>query len=142
MRCFLVLAASAALSGLAGFGVAEAATTYGYSPLFYLAAGLIGGCMAGAAVCLSAKPASVQYVDSIPIAKLPKVIGLLGTLAVCAAVLMAHLSPGELKHVAVVIWIFGLLVQTVALLMALMERRAALASERPPLADRQKPHGA
>jgi hypothetical protein len=142
MRCFLVLAANAVLSGLAGFGVAEAATTYGYSPLVYVGAGLIGGCLAGAAVCISTKPASVMSGDSIPVARLSKVVGLLGTLTVCAAVLMAHLSPAELKHVAVVIWIFGLLVQAAALLMALIERRAALASEPQPLADRQKTHGA
>jgi len=131
MRCFLVLAANAILSGLAGFGVAEVYTTFGYSPLLYVGAGLIGGCLAGAAVCLSAKQASVPSGDSIPIAKLPKVVGLLGTLAACAAVLMAHLSPTELKHAAIGLWIFGLLVQTVALLMAVIERRAALASELP-----------
>jgi hypothetical protein len=136
MRCFLALAANAILSGLAGFGVAEAYTTYGYPPLLYIGIGLIGGCLAGAAACLSAKPASVPSDDSIPVARLPKVVGLLGTLAVCAAVLMAHLSPAELKHVAVDIWIFGLLVQTVALLLAVIERRAALASERPADASR------
>jgi hypothetical protein len=127
---------------LAGFGIAESAAAYDFPPLIYVGVGLIGGCLAGAAVCISIKPAQVLSGDAIPIDRLSKVVGLLGTLAVCAAVLMAHLSPAELKHVAVVIWMFGLLVQTVALLMALIERWAAVATERPPLPNRQKTHGA
>jgi hypothetical protein len=137
MQCFLALAANAILSGLAGFGVAEGATTYGYSPLLYAGAGLIGGCLAGAAVCISTKPASVLSSGAIPIARLSKVVGLLGTLTVCAGALMGHLSPAELKHVAVVLWILGLVVQSVALLMALVEHRAATGSERPPAAARR-----
>jgi hypothetical protein len=39
---------------------------------------------------------------------LPKVIGLVGTLAVCAAALLGHLSPPELKTAAVGFWLVGL----------------------------------
>lgn len=137
MRCFLVMAANALLSALAGFGIAESAAAYGYQPLIYIGVGLIGGCLAGIAVCISTKPASVLSGDSFPVTKLSKVVGLLGTLAVCAAVLMGNLSPPELKSVAVGFWILGLVVQTLALWMALHERRAANASEHPPAAARR-----
>jgi hypothetical protein len=132
MRCFLILAANALLSALAGFGVAEAATTYGFPPLIYVGVGLIGGCLAGAAVCLSSEAEG----DTSVIAGLPKVVGLVGTLTVCAAVLMGNLSPLPLKSVAVGFWIFGLVFQAGSLAMVAAERRTGAAS--PP---RRQPAG-
>jgi hypothetical protein len=138
MRCFLGLAANAILSALAGFGVAEVAATFGYAPAFYIAAGLIGGCLAGVAVCLAADAAD----DTDAAAGLPKVVGLVGTLAVCAAALLGNLSPPEVKTAAVIFWFVGLGTQALGLAMALAKRRAGNASKRLPRPDRQKPRGA
>ena len=49
MRYFLSFAGNAVLGGLAGFGMADAASVYGLTPLFYECLGLLGGCLAGAA---------------------------------------------------------------------------------------------
>jgi hypothetical protein len=49
MRYFLSFAGNALLGGLAGFGMADAAAVYGFTPLFYECTGLLGGCLAGAA---------------------------------------------------------------------------------------------
>ena len=49
MRYFLSFAGNAMLGGLAGFGMADAASVYGLTPLFYECAGLLCGCLAGAA---------------------------------------------------------------------------------------------
>jgi hypothetical protein len=60
---------------------------------------------------------------SQPHARLPPVIGLIGTLMICAAVMVAHLSPAQLKPVAVGLWILGLFTQIVAFGMACAGRR-------------------
>jgi hypothetical protein len=137
MRCFLSLAANALLSALAGFGIAESATAYVFPPSIYVGVGLIGGCLAGAAVCLAANAAG----ETGPMAGLPKVVGLIGTITVCAAVLMGNLSPPGLKSVAVGFWIFGLVFQTASLAMVAAERRTSVASP-PRHSDRHKPRGA
>jgi hypothetical protein len=128
VHCVLVLAANAALGALAGFGIADAA---GYPVLFYIAIGVAGGCLAGAAACLAAD-----------VAGLPKVVDLVGTLAVCAAALLGHLSPPGLKTAAVVFWLVGLVTQATGLAMALNERRAEIASKRLDKPARQKIRGA
>jgi hypothetical protein len=138
MRCFLILAANALLCALAGFGIAESAAAYGFPPLIYVGVGLIGGCLAGAAVCMAANAAG----ETGAIAGLPKVVGLIGTLTVCAAVLMGNLSPPELKSVAVGFWIFGVVFQTASLAMVAAERRTGIASPPPRHSDRHKPRGA
>lgn len=138
MRCFLGLAANAILSALAGFGVAEVAAAFGYAPAFYIAAGLIGGCFAGVAACLAADAAG----DTDAAAGLPKVVGLVGTLAVCAAALLGHLSPPGLKTAAVVFWFVGLATQALGLAMAVAKRRTGNASKRLHQPDHQKPRGA
>ena len=135
MRCFLGLAANAILSALAGFGVAEVAAAFGHALPFYVAAGVIGGCFAAAAACLTAG-------ETDGMAGLPKVVGLVGTLAVCAAALLGHLSPPTLKTAAVVFWFVGLGTQALGLAMALSARRADNASKRLHRPDHQKPRGA
>ncbi|HEX7617477.1 MAG TPA: hypothetical protein VF480_02035 [Verrucomicrobiae bacterium] len=40
------------LGVLAGLGMADAATGYGLTPLFYECTGFVGGCLAGAAVVI------------------------------------------------------------------------------------------
>jgi hypothetical protein len=131
MRRFLLLTANASLGVLAGFGVADAA---GYPGLIYIVIGLAGGCLAGVAACLASE------IPGDAIAGLPKVIGLVGTLAVCAAALLGHLSPPELKTAAVGFWFVGLATQALGLALALNERRADGASKHQP--DRQKTRGA
>ena len=138
MRCFLGLAANAILSALAGFGVAEVAAAFGHALPFYVAAGVIGGCFAAAAACLAADAAG----ETDGMAGLPKVVGLVGTLAVCAAALLGHLSPPTLKTAAVVFWFVGLGTQALGLAMALSARRADNASKRLHRPDRQNPRGA
>ncbi len=49
-----------------------------------------------------------------PDARLAPALGLIGTFILCAAVLMAHLSPSQLKPVAIVPWVLGLGVQIYA----------------------------
>jgi hypothetical protein len=133
VHCVLVLAANAALGALAGFGIADAA---GYPVLFYIAIGVAGGCLAGAAACLAADVAGSA------VAGLPKVVDLVGTLAVCAAALLGHLSPPGLKTAAVVFWLVGLVTQAMGLAMALNARRAEIASKRLDKPARQKIRGA
>jgi hypothetical protein len=130
MRCFLILAANAILSGLAGFAVAEVSTTYGYPPLLYTGAGFAGGCLAGLAVCLSANTAIATVEESGLFAGLPKAVGLIGTLAVCAAAMTGHLSPAELKSAAGGFWVVGMAIQSLALILALYERRSKSLSYR------------
>jgi hypothetical protein len=130
MRCFLILAANAILSGLAGFALAGVSTTYGYSPLLHAGAGFIGGCFAGAAVCLSANTLIDTVEDTGLFAGLPKAVGLIGTLAVCAAAMMGHLSPVELKSSAGGFWLVGMAVQMLGLILALYERRSKSLSYR------------
>ncbi|MGH6663787.1 MAG: hypothetical protein ACREB2_02630 [Pseudolabrys sp.] len=141
MRCFLTLAANAVLSVLAAFGVADAATGYDLPALFYEGIGLIGGGLAGAAACVAAGAAPPEP-DDPGLAGLPKAIGLVGTLAVCAAALMGHLSPVELKSAGVGLWIFGLAIQAGALVLAIAGRRIERASRHPRHADQQKTRGA
>jgi hypothetical protein len=47
-------------------------------------------------------------------ARLAPVLGLIGTFMLCAAALMAHLSPAQLKPVAIGLWMLGLLIQIIA----------------------------
>jgi hypothetical protein len=139
MRCFLSLAANALLSALAGFGIAESASAYDFPPLIYVGVALIGGCLAGGAIC--------HAVDVVGdkgkiIVGLPKVVGLIGTLTVCAAVLIGHLSPPELKSVAIGVWILGLVFQAASLAMVAADRRTPIVSPMKVQSDRQKPRGA
>ena len=136
MRRFLLLTANAILGVLAGFGVADAAATSELPQLFYVGMGLAGACWAGGAAYLASDIAG----DGL--AGLPKVVGLVGTLAVCAAALMGHLSPPGLKTVAVGFWFVGLVTQALGLAMALNERRADTASNRRPKPTRQETRGA
>jgi hypothetical protein len=53
---------------------------------------------------------------------LPAALGLIGTLALCAAAMIAHLSPPQLKPVAAVLWIVGFALQAAAFIMALAGR--------------------
>ncbi len=62
--------------------------------------------------------------DSQPHARLPPVIGVIGTLIVCAAVMVAHLSAAQLKPVAIGLWFLGLFTQVVAFGLACADRRA------------------
>jgi hypothetical protein len=57
-------------------------------------------------------------------ARLPPVIGLIGTLMVCAAVMIAHLSAVQLKPVAIGLWFLGLFTQAVAFGVACAGRKA------------------
>jgi hypothetical protein len=134
MRRFLLLSANAGLGVLAGFGIADAAGASELSQLFYVGTGLIGGCLAGAAAYLAS--------DSDDVAGLPKVVGLVGTLAVCAAALLGHLSPPELKTAAVVFWLVGLVTQAAGLALALSERRGGIASKSQHKPARQRSRGA
>ena len=136
MRRFLLLTANAILGVLAGFGVADAAGASELPQLFYVGMGLAGGCWAAAAACLASDVANGA------VAGLPKVVGLVGTLAVCAAALLGHLSPAELKTAAVGFWFVGLVTQALGLALALNERRAGIASKRQPKPARQKTRGA
>jgi hypothetical protein len=57
-------------------------------------------------------------------ARLPPVLGLIGTLVLCAAAMLAHLSPEQLKPAAAVLWVLGFLTQAAAFILALAARRA------------------
>jgi hypothetical protein len=57
--------------------------------------------------------------------RLPPVLGFVGTLVVCAALLMGHLSQPALQSAAVVAWAIGLAIQAGAFMLALAGRRAA-----------------
>jgi len=50
---------------------------------------------------------------------LPPTLGLIGTLTLCAAAMMAHLSPVQLKPAAAVLWVLGFATQAVAFVLAL-----------------------
>ena len=52
MRFVLSLAGNAVFGLLAGYGIADAATLYGFGPPLCTCAGLIGGCVAGLASSL------------------------------------------------------------------------------------------
>jgi hypothetical protein len=62
--------------------------------------------------------------------RLAPVLGLIGTFMLCAAAMMAHLSPAQLKPVAMVLWLFGLLVQIAAFAMACSRHRSAPGNRR------------
>ena len=53
----------------------------------------------------------------------PPTLGLIGTLMLCAAAMMAHLSPPQLQPAAAVLWVLGFLMQTAAFMLALTARR-------------------
>jgi hypothetical protein len=55
-------------------------------------------------------------------ARLAPALGLIGTFILCAAVLMAHLSPSQLKPVSIVLWGLGLGVLIYAFYKACTER--------------------
>jgi hypothetical protein len=55
-------------------------------------------------------------------ARLPPVIGLIGTIVVCAAALLAHLSESQLKPLAIGLWLVGVGTQIVAFGMAWADR--------------------
>jgi len=63
--------------------------------------------------------------DSRTYRRLPPTLGLIGTLALCAAAMMAHLSPLQLKPVAAVLWVLGFATQAVAFVLALRTHRAS-----------------
>jgi hypothetical protein len=50
------------------------------------------------------------------------VFGLIGTLVLCAAAMMAHLSQEQLKPAAAVLWVLGFITQAIAFIMALGQR--------------------
>ena len=60
---------------------------------------------------------------SRPHSRLPPILGLIGTLTLCAAAMMAHLSPAQLKSVAAVLWVLGFVTQVAAFMLALTARR-------------------
>jgi hypothetical protein len=51
--------------------------------------------------------------------RLPPRLGPIGTLALCAAAMMAHLSPEQLKPAAAVLWVLDFATQAVAFVLAL-----------------------
>jgi hypothetical protein len=55
-------------------------------------------------------------------ARLPAVVGVLGTLAVCSSVLITHLSAEQLRPLSASVWILGVVIQISALAMALALR--------------------
>lgn len=55
--------------------------------------------------------------------RLPTTLGLIGTLVLCAAAMMAHLSPAQLKPAAAVLWVLGFTMQAAAFMLALTARR-------------------
>jgi hypothetical protein len=57
--------------------------------------------------------------------RLPPVLGIIGTLIVCAALLMGHLSEPAMRSAAVVAWVIGLAIQVGAFALALAGRHAA-----------------
>jgi hypothetical protein len=57
--------------------------------------------------------------------RLPPVLGIIGTLVVCAALLMGHLSQPAMQSAAVVVWVIGLAIQAGAFALALASRRSA-----------------
>jgi hypothetical protein len=44
-------------------------------------------------------------------------------MVLCAAAMMAHLSPAQLKPAAAVLWVLGFVMQAVAFILALAARR-------------------
>ena len=60
--------------------------------------------------------------DSRTYRRLPPTLGLIGTLTLCAAALMAHLSPEQLKLAAAVLWVLGFVTQAAAFMLALTAR--------------------
>jgi glycerol uptake facilitator-like aquaporin len=56
------------------------------------------------------------------LAPVAPVVGLIGTFMLCAAVMMAHLTPPEVKPVAVGLWICALLLQAGAFGLACANR--------------------
>ena len=65
--------------------------------------------------------------NSPPHAPTAPVLGLIGTFMLCGAVLMAHLSPAQLKPVAIGIWILALMTQATAFGLACANRWASAA---------------
>jgi hypothetical protein len=63
--------------------------------------------------------------ESQPYAPTAPVLGVIGTFMLCGAVLMAHLSPAELKPIATGMWILALLTQATAFGLACANRWAS-----------------
>ena len=61
--------------------------------------------------------------DERSYARLPPTLGLIGTLVLCAAAMLAHLSPVQLKPAAAVLWVLGFAMQALAFILALAARR-------------------
>ena len=55
--------------------------------------------------------------------RLPPRLGMIGTLTLCAAAMMAHLTPAQLKPAAAVLWALGFAMQALAFILALAARR-------------------
>jgi len=53
------------------------------------------------------------------------VLGLCGTLMLCAAAMMAHLSPVQTQTIAAVMWLVGFAMQAGAFILALLNRRSS-----------------
>jgi dipeptide/tripeptide permease len=67
---------------------------------------------------VSPRSRSARESGAAPAVPLAPVLGLIGTFLLCAAAMMAHLSPGQLKPVAMALWFFGLALQVAAFAMA------------------------
>jgi hypothetical protein len=57
--------------------------------------------------------------------RLPPRLGLIGTLTLCAAAMLAHLSPVQLQPAAMVLWVLGFTTQAAAFILALRARRVS-----------------
>ena len=57
--------------------------------------------------------------------RLPPTLGLIGTFTLCAAAMMAHLSPAQLQPAAAVLWVLGFTTQAVAFILALRAHRVS-----------------
>ena len=66
--------------------------------------------------------APIQSGERRPHSRVPPALGLVGTLVLCAAAMMAHLSPAQLKPAAAVMWILGFAMQAFAFILALRQR--------------------
>jgi hypothetical protein len=62
--------------------------------------------------------------DSQQNARLPPVLGLIGTFMICAAALVANMSATQLQPLAAGLWALGLFIQVIAFGMACADRWA------------------
>jgi len=66
--------------------------------------------------------APLQSTEERPYRRVPAVLGLIGTLTLCAAAMMAHLSPTQAKPIVAAMWILGFATQAFAFILALRQR--------------------